>query len=146
VLENSQDEVTNIINEDNIHLKFLDPSEIVLNDGWNNLERIAAFEAAEAAIAALASDNTKFANTNESIKANKGSDYGDRKNKQRQKKYHVMSSSDNESPSGSSDHEDSPESADLSNKISADEDMSDEEFSGEDTVEKVSLGETELDE
>lgn len=145
MLENSQDEVTNIINEDNVHLEFLDPSTIVLNDGSNNLERIAAFQAAEATIAAAASGNTKSADTNESIKA-KGSDYGDRKKKLRQKKYHFMSSSDNESPSKSSNHENSYEIVDLSNEGSADEEMSEEEFSGQDTVEEVSLGETRLDE
>lgn len=151
MLENSQDEVTNIINEDNIHFKFLDPSTIVLNDGWNNLERIAAFEAAEAAIAAAASGNTKSANTNESIKA-KGNEYGDRKKKLRRKKYHFVSSSDNESPSEWSDHEDSPELnlsnevADLSNEGSADEETSDEEFSGEDTVDEEFSGEDTVDE
>ncbi|NP_001156250.1 uncharacterized protein LOC100166851 precursor [Acyrthosiphon pisum] len=158
VLENSQDEVTNIINEDNVHFESLDPDTIVLNDGWNNLERIAAFEAAEAeaeaAIAAAASDNSKPADTNKKIEADGGDD-GSRKKKQRRKKQDGVSSSDNESPSETMDHEGSLESdlsneellvADLSNEGSADEETSDEELSDEDTVEEVSSDETGLDE
>ncbi|CAI6366062.1 unnamed protein product [Macrosiphum euphorbiae] len=144
VLENSQDEVTNIINEDNVRFESVDPNTIVLNDGWNNLERIAAFEAAEAAIAAAASDKTKPADTNEPIEAD-GSDDGGRKKKQRQKKHDAVSSSDIESPSEVSDHEGSLE-LDLSNEGSADVETSDEELSGEDTVEEVSSEETGLDE
>jgi len=115
----------------------VDPDTIVLNDGWNNLERIAAFEAAEAAIAAAASDKTKPADTNELIEAD-GSDDGGRKKKQRQKKHDAVSSSDNESPSEMSDHEGSLE-LDLSDEGSADVETSDEELSGEDTVEQDSM-------
>ncbi|XP_060865887.1 uncharacterized protein LOC132941750 [Metopolophium dirhodum] len=137
VLENSKDEVINIINEDNVRFESLDPNTIVLNDGWNNLKRIADFEAAEAAIAAAASDNTEPADTNKKIKADGGE-----------------SSSDNESPPEASDHEGSleldlsneePLVVDLSNEGS-DEEMSDEELSGEDTVDEVLSGETGLDE
>jgi len=136
VLENSKDEVVNIINEDNVRFESLDPNTIVLNDGWNNLERIADFEAAEAAIAAAASDNTKPADTNINIKIDGGE-----------------SSSNNESPSEASDHEGSPE-LDLSNKEllvvdlsneGSDEETSDEELSGEITVDEVLSGEDTVD-
>jgi len=136
VLENSKDEVVNIINEDNVRFESLDPNTIVLNDGWNNLERIADFEAAEAAIAAAASDNTKPADTNIKIEVDGGE-----------------SGSDNKSPSEASDHEGSPE-LDLSNKEllvvdlsneGSDEETSDEELSGEITVDEVLSGEDTVD-
>jgi len=155
VLENSPDEVINIINEDNIHLESLDPNTIILNDGRNNLERITAYEADVAKNSAASPDHTKPAKTGETTEVN-GGDHGDRKKTQRQKKYDGMSSSNNETPSEASNDEDSLE-LDLSNqkllavdmsykgsvdKETSDESSSEEETSNDETSEKVLSDET----
>lgn len=137
MLEKSQDDVIYITDEDNVHFESLNPNTIVLNDGWNNLERITAFEAAEAAIAAAASNSIKPADIKETIEA-----VGDdRKKKQRQKKHDGESSLNNESSPKSSDHEDLLE-FDLSNEKLLVADLSNEETSDEETLGEVSSGET----
>lgn len=149
VLENSQEQVVNIIDEDKVFFESLDPSTILLNDGWNNLERITAFEAAEAARTAAASDNTKSADANEANEA----DGGNHKKKRRGKIQDGVSSSENKNPSDSSNDDDSVETSDegtfdkeSSSEEVLDEDALDENASDEDALDENASEEYALDE
>ncbi|XP_025192405.1 uncharacterized protein LOC112592535 [Melanaphis sacchari] len=129
VLENSQEQVVNIINEDRVYFEPLDPNMIILNDGRNNLERIAAFEATEAASTAAEFDNNndKLVDTNETIKADDDS----RKKKQSGKKHGSVFSLENKIPLNSLDPNNSVE-IDMSNKGSlADKEKFNEKSSSE---------------
>ncbi|XP_027842325.2 otolith matrix protein OMM-64-like [Aphis gossypii] len=142
VLENSQDQVVNIIDEDKVYFESIDPSTIVLNDGWNNLERITAFEAAEAARTAAASANTKSADANEANEADGGDN---RKKKQRRKIQDGEEVLDEDALDENASDEESLDE-DVTDEDALDEDALDEDALDEDALDEDALDEDALDE